>query len=341
MSVTILDIAKTSGRSHPTVSRALNNNPKISAKTTAEIKKIALEMGYRPSFAGKMLKSGKTNIISVIVPQLTNPFYAKLVKAIEEHAFLESYNTVIYDFDFKPELERNYLDKMLTRCCDGIITSLSSFEHVSDIFHKFWEYRLPCVIFGPPSNGASIKYDAIIVKMPSAIGHLIEYGHRNIIIATGFLQEKLLDERIKGFSSEFKKYGLEFVPENNLKSSAKTSGCQAEDGWLCGREIFSKPLNATAIVCVNDYFAFGLMRAALDAGLRVPEDVSIIGNDNIWVGKYSPITMTTIDQNLNQVAEEALKIIFKRLKDKNWENPEHVTVEGKFIIRESSGKLEK
>ena len=133
MPITILDIAKASGKSYPTVSRALNNHPKISTKTTAEIKKIALEMGYRPSFAGTMLKSGKTNIISVIVPTLANPFYAKLVRSIEERAFLESYNTVIYDFDLNPELERKYLDRMLTRCCDGIITSLSSFEHVSGI----------------------------------------------------------------------------------------------------------------------------------------------------------------------------------------------------------------
>jgi len=342
MPITILDIAKASGKSYPTVSRALNNHPKISTKTTAEIKKIALEMGYRPSFAGTMLKSGKTNIISVIVPTLANPFYAKLVRSIEERAFLESYNTVIYDFDLNPELERKYLDRMLTRCCDGIITSLSSFEHVSGIFHKLWESRLPCVIFGPPSNGAGIKYDAITVKMPDVIGHLIEYGHRNIIVATGFLQQELLNERIKGYFAEFKKNGLAFIQEKNVITSAKSSGCEAEDGWRCGREIFSKPLNATAIVCANDYFAFGLIKAALDAGIKVPEDISIIGNDNIWVGKYSPVTMTTIDQNLDQVAEEALKIIFKRLEDKNWENPEHVAVEGKLIIRESSGsKLSK
>ena len=166
--------------------------------------------------------------------------------------------------------------------------------------------------------------------------------YRNIIVATGFLQQELLNERIKGYFAEFKKNGLAFIQEKNVITSAKSSGCEAEDGWRCGKEIFSKPLNATAIVCANDYFAFGLIKAALDAGIKVPEDISIIGNDNIWVGKYSPVTMTTIDQNLDQVAEEALKIIFKRLEDKNWENPEHVAVEGKLIIRESSGsKLSK
>ena len=118
-----------------------------------------------------------------------------------------------------------------------------------------------------------------------------------------------------------------------------TSGCLAEDGWLCGKKMFSKSLDATAIVCENDYFAFGVMRAALDAGFKVPDDISIVGNDNIWVSKYSPIPLTTIDQNLDQVAEKALSLIFKRLKNKNWQEPEHLTVQGKLIIRESSRKL--
>ena len=343
MPVTILDIAKASGKSYPTVSRALNNHPKISAETTARIKKIASEMGYRPSFAGRMLQSGKTNIIGVIVAQLTNPVYAKFASAIKERALLESYDTVVYDFELNPELERIYLDKMLTRCCDGLITSLSSFEHTGDIFSKLWETRIPCVIFGPPLNDTGIKYDAILGKVPStsALGHLIDYGHRKIIVATGFLPEELLGVRIKGYFDEFKKHGLEFVPENNLRCSAMTSGCLAEDGWLCGKKIFSKPLNATAIVCVNDYFAFGVMRAALDAGLKIPDDISIVGSDNIWVSKYSPIPLTTIDQNLDKVAEKALNLIFKRLKNKDWQTPERITVQGKLIIRESTRKLKK
>ena len=343
MPVTILDIAKASGKSYPTVSRALNNHPKISVETTDRIKKIAREMGYRPSFAGRMLQSGKTNIIGVIVPQLTNPVYAKFVSAIKERALLESYDTVVYDFELNPKLERTYLDKMLTRCCDGVITSLSSFKHTGDIFYKLWESRLPCVIFGPPSNDTGIKYDAILGKPPStsALGHVIGYGHKKIIIATGFLPKELLEERIKGYFAEFTKYGLEFVPESNLKCSAMSTGCLAEDGWLCGKEMFSKPLDATAIVCVNDYFAFGVMRAALDAGLKIPDDISIIGSDNIWVSKYSPIPLTTIDQNLDQVAEKALKLIFKRLKNKNWKTPEHVTVQCKLIIRKSTRKLKK
>ena len=143
MTTTILDIAEASGKSYATVSRALNNNPRISKETTDRIKKLASKMGYRPSFAGRMLQSGKTNTISVIVPQLTNPVYAKFATAIKKRALLESYDTVIYDFELTPQLERNYLEKMLTRCCDGLITSLSSFEHTGDIFSKLWETRVP------------------------------------------------------------------------------------------------------------------------------------------------------------------------------------------------------
>jgi DNA-binding LacI/PurR family transcriptional regulator len=217
---------------------------------------------------------------------------------------------------------------------------MSSFKHTGDIFNKLWAAHVPCVVFGPPPNGAGIKYDAISEETPSAIGHLIDYGHKDIVIATGFLAKDVLKTRIKGYQAEFKKYGLEFTLERNLKCSAATSGCQAKDGYLCGKEIFSKSLTTTAIVCINDYFACGVMRAALDAGLMVPDDISIIGNDNIWAGKYSPIPLTTIDQNLNQVAEKALKLICKRLKNKNWDEPEHCTVKSELIIRESTAKLQ-
>lgn len=340
--VTIKDIAQHVGVASSTVSRVLNKASftyPVSEKTVDKIFATVDELGYRPSFAGKMLKSGKTNIISVIVPQLTNPFYAKFISIIKERALLKSYDVVIYDFSFKPELERGYLDKMLTRCCDGVITSLTSFKHTGDIFNKLRRARVPCVIFGPPPNSSGIKYDAISEGTPNAIRHLFDYGHKNILIATGFLAKDVLKTRIESYQAEFKKYGLEFVPERNLIPSFTTSGCQADDGWLCGRKIFSKPSNVTAIACINDYFAIGLMRAALDAGLKIPEDISIIGSDNIWAGKYSPIPLTTVDQNLEQVAEKALNIIFERIKSKNWDEPKHYTVQSRLIIRESTREL--
>ncbi len=339
MPITISDIAEAVGKSAPTVSRALNNHPKISQKTRNYIQTVAKQMGYRPSFVGSSLKSGCTYLLSVIVPQITNPFYAKLINEIKHQVLPYNYDIMAYDFDLNQQLERKSLDRMLGRCCDGVITYLTSFSHTADIFNQMWNAKLPCVVIGPPPDDfGQVKFDAVDIDSSDAwlqtLTLLKSAGHRNIIFALGIMSDAMLGSITSQIKVCFEQVGLPFDPNRNIHYLSKSTGVTPLDGVNSGREIFGQCPDVTAIIAAYDFLAYGIMKVAFEHKKRIPEDLVLVGRDRTWISEFAPVSLPSIDQQLETAAESAVSIIFDRLNNQNWESPKRIKLQSKLIHQE-------
>ncbi|NMA43152.1 MAG: LacI family transcriptional regulator [Oligosphaeraceae bacterium] len=324
MAVTILDIAKASGKSFPTVSRALNNHPKISAKTKKEIRALADRMGYRPSFAGKALKKGCTGILSVIVPDLSDPFYAEFIRCFKAHAGDNGYDVVIYDYEVKPELELQYLEMMLTGCCDGVAAFITCFEHTGNVVEHLWNARIPLVAIGTPDS-KQIHYDLVNLEFGKALSQILQEQYRRGKRHLAFVQERMSETTLARVKTHIlqrlQDMPLEFKPERDLYCSSANVRSQAEDGYLVGCRIFKENPKVDTILAWHGVQAYGIQRAAVEAGKRIPEDVALIACDRTWVTQYAPFPVYSMDQRLEQLAMEACSIIQTRLQNANWDTP--------------------
>ena len=342
MAVTILDIAKASGKSYPTVSRALNNHPKISVRTTAHIKKIADELGYRPSFAGKMLKSGRTNILSIIVSDLADPFYSEYISRFKHRAAQDGFDVVVYDYELDPKQEQRCLERILSGYSDGCVAFISSFAHTAGIVQKLWNAKIPLVAIGTPHEfDDDLKYDMVVSK----------YGPALVDILKTLKQQKR--KKIVFVASKITDHSLVLL-ENILKNCSQaagfpsvaigfacqpmSSGNQAEDGLMMGRKVFTEIPDADTLVVWNGFQAYGLVLAAQEADKRIPDDIAIIVRDNTWVSKYSTVPFFSIDQRLDLIAHESFKLINKKLDKKHWGEPVTIEIPSEAVYPDNFNK---
>lgn len=338
MSVTIYDIAKAANTTHSTVSRALRDNPRISLKTREKIKRVARELDYRPSHAGVFLKSGKTHTVSILLPDITNPYYVQFQRALEEECFARNYQVLGMEFALDAKRERACLERMLERRSDGIVAFISRFEPLKDLVEEFWTRRLPCIVAGLPEDIGNIKVDGLYVDInhgvEMAVDHLVELGHRHIVLAASWPSECNSGKgRFVGLKRGLEKHGL------NLTSASvfsRFTGNQVADGHYAAKELFKNHPETTGVIGVNDLFITGFMKGLSEMGLKVPEDVSLVGTDNTWVAQQWPVSLTSIDLNMEKQACNAADILFDRLKKQDWSQPRHAVIKSNLIIREST-----
>ncbi len=339
MAVTILDIAKVSGKSYPTVSRALNDNPKISLKTRKHIREIADELGYRPSLAGKTLKSGKTNILSVIVPDLADPFYSEFISQFRRNGAQHGFDTVVYDYELDPKHEQQCLERILSGYCDGAVAFISGFAHTGEIVRKLWNARIPLAAVGAPHEfDKGLKYDLITskyeVSLSQILGIMKQQKRKRVVFAASKITDRAAVFLNRILKDKFQAAGFGFGVDNFVQLP-KSFGNQAEDGLQLGRKIFAESPEADVVIVWNSFQAYGLILAAREAGKRIPDDVAVVVRDNTWVSKYATVPLFSIDQRLDLMAQECFKRIAKRLESEQWEEPVRIEIDSETICPES------
>jgi len=343
MAITLYDIAKKANTSYGTVSRALSDHPRISLKTKKKVLKIASQLRYRPSNAGKVLRKGKTHTVGMIVPEFRNPYYIEFLTEVEKQCIDRKYRMVAIDFGKDASRERLCLEEMLQRRCDGIVTFMSRFEPLKDLIEEFWFSKMPCVVIGLPTDIGGIRIDGVTVDMgpgiEQAVDHLMELGHREIVLAASWPREGGTGgERVEGLQKAFKRHGLEYSQDSVFY---RYSGDQLQDGLVTAKELLRAKPETTAIIGTNDLQATGIMRGLSTIGLSVPGDISLVGTDNTWIGQNWPVSLTSIDQNTRIQTQMATTMLFDRLKSQEWDEPTHVNMDTKLVIRESTGPVRK
>ncbi len=336
MAVTIKDIARKAGVSHTTVSRALLGNPLISPETTERIRRTAAEMGYRPSAAARSLKTHRSQALGVIVSNIDDPYFSEVLQGIETTAQQSGYSLFIAASRHDPEREDAIVQTMVEHRVEGVIICSSSFG--AQRGRRFVQYEVPIVAVNnqaPEDYRYSIHHDDV-GGSGQLTRHLIALGHRRIGYLGNALAGRTNIDRLSGYERETQAAGLELPGEYIHQISYRNPG----DVEPPAEHFLRMDVCPTAIVCYNDMMAVELLQAVQKAGLRVPQDISITGFDNIIFSAYTSPPLTTFDQPKRFIGEEAGRLLLSLLDRSHTDVPEtsgNVRVlRGKLLIREST-----
>jgi DNA-binding LacI/PurR family transcriptional regulator len=337
MATTIKDIAKRTGVSHSTVSRALGGNTLISEATTSRIRKAAREMGYQPSAAARSLKTNQTKVIGVIVNSIDDPFFSEILFGIEDAAQSAGYSLFIAASQHDPYREQNIVQTMMEQRTDGVIICSSSFS--ADKGRQLLANGFPVVVVNYKANenfNFSIYHDDLDGSQ-QLTRHLIELGHSKIAYLGNAKSGRTSLDRLNGFQNEMQNAGFKIRPEFIYE----VEGSEPELGEQGLNHFMNCPERPTAIICFNDMLAIGLLHACRQMGIHVPEDLSVTGFDNITFSAYTTPPLTTLDQPKYSIGNEAaqllLELLATKIQSSNTTHKEKI-LKGKLLIRHSTAK---
>jgi LacI family transcriptional regulator len=293
--VRLKDMARHLGVSVMTVSKALRDAPDVSAATKLRIKVLAQQMGYVPDSSAQGLRTKMTKLFGLVIPSSTNPIFARIVFAIEDRAHEFGYDVLLAHSLNKPEREENCIRRLLSRRVDGLfISPVYRFEAEARIYQEVLARKTPTVLLGPPAafckSFPSIEIEELIASY-NATQHLLKLGHKRIAYLTGPPTAPWAHERFEGYRHALREAGLDV--DDKLVFQA---GSTIEDGTKAALQMFNESCDATAVQAVSDLVAIGCAETLLAQGLRIPEDISIVGFGNILTTEYFRVPMTTIRQ---------------------------------------------
>jgi LacI family transcriptional regulator len=307
--ITIADVAQAAGVSSQTVSRAINDKGEISPETRERILGIARQLGFRPSNIARSLVRQLTTTIGIVIPDITNPFFSEIVRGVEDAARAHAYNVFLCNTDEAPERELSALDSLLDKQVDGVILCSPRLEE-DELLARLEEIPYAVLINRPAAETLahvrSLSFDDRAGAC-LAVGHLLERGHRRIGFLAGPRRSRSALQRLAGY--------------RDCLASARGRGTPAPGEWvlhcepdLAGgeracRELLSAQPELTALLCYNDLVAIGAIHAALDSGRRIPEDLSIIGFDDIPLASYVRPPLTTLRTPKREVGAAAMQAL--------------------------------
>lgn len=309
-SVTIKDIAKVANVSYATVSRALSGSTEIGEETRERILKICRDMGYTANYVARSMVMKETKLLGLIVANIDNPFMSEMAYHIEMRAREHGYNLMLCNSAHDLNLERNVFELLVSRQVDGIILVPSNAESYTNL--KPLISKVPTVFVSENLRDLPESYVSVDNYRGTHIGteYLYSLGHRNILYfgqRKGSVTHQL---RAEGFVDACRELGIE---PNLFSSSYPLSSVQA--GSQMAKQIFASPFPYTAIFAATDSLALGVFAAAEEAGIRIPEDVSLMGFDNILYADLPRIRLTTIEQPKKTMATAAVDILLEKITD--------------------------
>lgn len=293
--IRLKDIARMTGVSVMTVSKALRDGPDVSAGTKAKIKSLAQQLGYVPDSSAQGLRTRTTKLFGLVIPATTNQVFARVAFAVEERAHELGYDLLFAQTFNKPDRENACLRRLLSRHVDGLfITPVYRFEAEARIYQEIVARKIPTVLLGPPApfckNFVSIEIEETVASY-QVTKHLIELGHKKIAYFTGPPAAPWAHERFEGFRRAHREAGLEV--DDRLVFAAGTT---LEDGTKAALQMLNEGCHPTAIQAVSDTVAIGCAETLLKQGFKIPDDVSIAGFGNILAAEYYRVPLTTVSQ---------------------------------------------
>ncbi len=334
MPVSIKDIARIAGVSHSTVSRALRNSPLIPAATALRIQKIAQEAGYSASAVARGLVTRKTNAIGVVVTSIADPFNGEVVAGIEDVANQFGYSVILATSQADPAREVSVVRGFRERRLDGVLVASSRLGAL--YIPLLNELEIPVVLINnqhPSRFLHSVSIDNTDGGY-QATRHLLDLGHSAIAYLgdESGLQSDV--ERHQGYKNAFDQKGLPLRQELVVSADGKPAGA-----FKTAMKLLSRPNRPSAVFCYNDMSALGVLQAAAKQHLSVPEDLSVVGFDNIFFAERLHPPLTTVHQPKAELGRDAMNLLMALLKGEDVEKI--VTVRGQLIVRGSTAKFRK
>ncbi len=336
--VNIKYIAEVSGTSCSTVSRALRGDNTASKETAEKILKIARELNYYPNMLAKGLRDKKTNTIGIILNDLKNPLYYETIKVIEEILNDLDYTMLLCDSNFDLKLERKNIITMLSKGVDGIIISPVNIksENIELISSK--GLNAVYIDFAPEMENINYVHVSHADAAFMATEYLIGKGHTKILLLTGPEQLSVSKDFYKGYAKSLSKNGISLN-----KALVRYAVTSIDGGDRVIREMYplkqsGESNDFTAVLCVSDMLAIGVYEASKKLGFKVPDDLSVMGYDNIFMTPYLAPPLTTIHAPKIRIGELSIKILLDRIEDRDREF-HRIMLDVRLVERESVKKI--
>ncbi len=335
--VTIKDIARELGISPSTVSRALKDHPDISVETKKAVNELAEKLNYQPNIVALSLRQKKTNTIGVIIPEIVHFFFSTVISGIEDVAYEAGYNVILAQSNESFQREVTDMKALFNSRVDGMLLSLSrettNFDHIESIISK----GVPIVFYdrgyNNPNTSKVIVDDYVGAK--EAVLHLVDQGCQRIAHLEGAPNLILSKDRLRGYQDALKERGME-VNDNYVVACLGSF----EEGKKATKKLLAMTPPPDAIFCSNDPMAMGSMMAIKEKGLKIPDDVAVVGFSNWFFGEIMDPSLTTVDQPGFEMGQEAARLLIRHIemrdKDQGDPTPETKVLKTRLIIRNSS-----
>lgn len=333
---TISDVATLASVSKSTVSAVLNSKPTIKESTRREVLRVMAELKYRPSRSARRgFRPVAHRSISFVVKEALNPYYAEELRGIQEVAAERGYTIFMSSSDGQHDLERGIVEQCMERELDGlIITPIRNDD--SDLTHLFDLKRnnIPFVLLEQVKGIRANLVDVDNVKASfEAVRHLIEQGHSRIVHFAGPNYSEHSRERAEGMRRAFSESHLVFGDAMLIRA-----GAAPEDGYRTGLEYFGaqRDNRPTAVTCYNDLVALGLLRALRELEISVPDEVSVVGFDDLRILEFFPLPLTTVHVPMYEMGKRAAEMLIRQIEARTEFPPEKVFLDAELMIRGST-----
>ncbi|KGK86979.1 LacI family DNA-binding transcriptional regulator [Clostridium sp. HMP27] len=313
--ITIKEVAERANVSTATVSRVLNNNYPVSDEVRDKVLKVVSELNYQPNGIARSLKNNKTNLIGIIVADISNPFFMKVGRGIESIVSKEGYNLIFCSTDESPDKEKKLLNMMAEKMVDGIIISPCSIDTVT--VKNIMATGVKVVLVDRKFDDVTVDYIATDNFNGSFLltESLIKKGHKDIAIINGHLDVSTAEERFNGYKAAMDRYGLEIDKDFILSGNYSTDIAFDETMKLIKRGKLP-----TAMLAANNSMAEGVMKVFKSEKIRIPEDISLVSFGEITNQEFIEPKITCIKQNPILMGQKSGEVILDKLKGKSSHN---------------------
>jgi len=328
---TIKDVARLADVSTATVSHVINDTRYVSDELRTRVLDAMEELDYRPNVLAQGLRGGETHTIGLIVPDNSNPFFAEVSRVVEDVGFERGYSVILCNTGDDLERERAYIDVLIAKQVDGIIFIAAGdhHEHLDVLTRR----GTPLVIADRDVRQA--EADVVLVNNErggfEATSHLLELGHRRVGCIAGPSEATPSADRVRGYERALREAGVPVRPDLTQQGDFRYQG-----GELAADRLLDRNVRPTAIFACNDLMAIGALRAIRKAGLRVPQDVSVVGYDDIPLAPAMSPALTTVAQPVEQLGSISIDLLLSRIEDGSPREAKRVVLDTTLVIRSST-----
>lgn len=336
MTARLKDIAKDLGLSVVTISKVLRDHPDISEATRKRVLKRMKELNYRPNYAARSLITGQSWTIGLVVPDLLHPFFAQIAKAISVTVRERGYSLLISSSDEDPQLEQQEIEQLLARHVDVLLVASSQWTVES--FRRIEEQKTPYILLDRQFPGFVSHFVGGDDKAIGALAtsHLIERGCRRIAHIRGPEVISTAAGRLEGYLQALALHQLIPLPGHVVSIGTSGDHMGESGGYEAAKRLLENENRPDGIFCYNDPVALGAMRAILEAGLRIPEDIAVVGCGNLSYSDFLRVPLTSIEQGSRSMGEAAASLALRLASKKEQIRPKSELISPHLIVRASS-----
>jgi LacI family transcriptional regulator len=326
----IKEVARLAGVSTATVSRVINNQPYVSHKLRERVLHAIKELDYHPSNIARSMRKQHSKIIGIVIPDIENPFFTSVVRGIEDVANQHLYKVFLCNSDRSPEKEKMYLEVLAMERISGAIVV----PYMAESYHPLQKLNIPFVFINQTLPG--LKNDSVVLDnfngAYQATKHLIDLGHTRIGLINAPYDRPAETQRLIGYQKALLDSGIEIDHSIIIASTAFTP----DKAEIATDQLLENQNRPTAIFSLNNYMTLGALKSLSSHKLRIPDDISVVGFDDMpWLSFFSP-PITVVEQPTYLIGERAAKLLISRMEKEELGEPKNLILDPVLIVRRST-----